>query len=655
MPPNIGQLYPAMGPQRSPQLGPARSQQQGPHEAPVNQGGDQHLLQAQQQASRSVQQLQPAPMGFQGPPVNQHGVGAPTQGLAQPTQNAPTHTHLPAHLQHLQNTPPPHNQASHPWAPPAPASHPLSSPPVTPQKVPHIQHSPTDSSGDASMTTPDRLPTTGQLLSTEQLSNQDSKPKKKRKKKAKAADLQEEEMENVAGGQDGKLEFPGTGSDASEQITGKEIVEGSLPPAEKKKREKKPKEKVGGKEPKEPKTPKTPKIPKTPKEAKEKKTKSSTPKAKTPKKSSSKKTDSEGGFNAAKKDSKRKREPSDGDDVEVKSPPSSPPEEEDDDGIQKRRSSRQVKRKRYTEDLEFRISEDDDSGDDSSAPKSPSSSSQLQDIHEAEGPVVEKIMGIRSAKKQLESGEEVEVEEFYVKFKGFSYLHCRWADLVELEKDKRIHQKVKRFKAKQQLNSFITEMDDEPFNPDYVEVDRVLDISESTDENGEMVTLYLVKWCSLPYEDSTWELKADIDQSKIEEYEHIAAHSPCTKRVDRPLAADWKKLESSRDYRNGNALREYQLEGLNWLTFNWYNSRNCILADEMGLGKTIQSITFLFEMYLKGIEGPFLVIAPLSTIPNWEREFRTWTELNVVVYHGSQASRKTIQAYECTTEIHRVK
>lgn len=47
----------------------------------------------------------------------------------------------------------------------------------------------------------------------------------------------------------------------------------------------------------------------------------------------------------------------------------------------------------------------------------------------------------------------------------------------------------------------------------------------------QMVTLYLVKWCSLPYEDSTWELKADIDQSKIEEYEHIAAHSPCTKRV----------------------------------------------------------------------------------------------------------------------------
>lgn len=47
----------------------------------------------------------------------------------------------------------------------------------------------------------------------------------------------------------------------------------------------------------------------------------------------------------------------------------------------------------------------------------------------------------------------------------------------------------------------------------------------------QTVTLYLVKWCSLAYEDSTWELKADIDQSKIEEYERIVARTPSTKKV----------------------------------------------------------------------------------------------------------------------------
>lgn len=40
---------------------------------------------------------------------------------------------------------------------------------------------------------------------------------------------------------------------------------------------------------------------------------------------------------------------------------------------------------------------------------------------------------------------------------------------------------------------------------------------------------------------------------------------------ERPPADDWKKSESSRAYKNNNKLREYQLEGVNWLLFNWYN------------------------------------------------------------------------------------
>lgn len=40
-------------------------------------------------------------------------------------------------------------------------------------------------------------------------------------------------------------------------------------------------------------------------------------------------------------------------------------------------------------------------------------------------------------------------------------------------------------------------MDDEPFNPDYVEVDRVLDESESTDENGEVCSFSFFSTCSL--------------------------------------------------------------------------------------------------------------------------------------------------------------
>lgn len=66
----------------------------------------------------------------------------------------------------------------------------------------------------------------------------------------------------------------------------------------------------------------------------------------------------------------------------------------------------------------------------------------------------------------------------------------------------------------------------------------------------------------------------------------------------------------------------------------------------MGLGKTIQSLTFIHSVYEYGIRGPFLVIAPLSTIPNWQREFEAWTDLNIIVYHGSAMSRQMLADYE---------
>lgn len=42
-----------------------------------------------------------------------------------------------------------------------------------------------------------------------------------------------------------------------------------------------------------------------------------------------------------------------------------------------------------------------------------------------------------------------------------------------------------------------------------------------------------MKWCSLAYEDSTWELKVDIDAGKIEEFEQVMSREPQLKRVVR--------------------------------------------------------------------------------------------------------------------------
>ena len=159
---------------------------------------------------------------------------------------------------------------------------------------------------------------------------------------------------------------------------------------------------------------------------------------------------------------------------------------------------------------------------------------------------------------------------------------------------------------------------------------------------------YLVKWRSLPYEDCTWELEADVDPKKIEDYLRwkVPPAEEDWDGIERPKKGEWVEFKESPAYKNGNQLRPYQLEGVNWLNFSWYNQRNCLLADEMGLGKTIQALAWINSIWEYGIHGPFLVIAPLSTIPNWQREFELWTDLNVIVYHGSQTSRNMIQEYE---------
>ncbi|XP_075701737.1 chromodomain-helicase-DNA-binding protein 6 isoform X3 [Rhinoderma darwinii] len=427
------------------------------------------------------------------------------------------------------------------------------------------------------------------------------------------------------------------------------------PKKEKVKETKKVKEPKEAKEPKNPKEPKKPRKPKEPKPPKEKKANSDTvPKTK------SKKTSKEQGPTPVEKKKKGKRkaelcvEGLEGELSMLNSGSQSTEESTESLDSQKRRSGRQVKRRKYNEDLDFKVVDDDGEtiavlgAGRASALSASTLAWQAEEPPEDDANIIERILSSRVAQNEFTAGGmSLEVEEFYVKYRNFSYLHCKWATLQDLEKDPRIQQKIKRFRNKQaQMKLIFTEPDEDMFNPDYVEVDRVLEVAHTKDsDTGENVTHYLVKWCSLSYEESTWELEEDVDPGKVKEFEVLQV-VPDLNVTERPSCESWQKLECTRIYKNNNLLREYQLEGMNWLLFNWYNRKNCILADEMGLGKTIQSITFLSEIFFMGIRGPFLIIAPLSTITNWEREFRTWTEMNTVVYHGSQISRQMIHQYE---------
>lgn len=94
-----------------------------------------------------------------------------------------------------------------------------------------------------------------------------------------------------------------------------------------------------------------------------------------------------------------------------------------------------------------------------------------------------------------------------------------------------------------------------------------------------------------------------------------------------------KDLRSARQPKliTGGIMKDYQLQGLDWLVSLYENGLNGILADEMGLGKTLQTISLMAFLREKGMTGPFLVVAPVSTLSNWVDEIERFVCLFVAV------------------------
>ncbi|KAH9741600.1 protein chromatin remodeling 5 [Citrus sinensis] len=257
--------------------------------------------------------------------------------------------------------------------------------------------------------------------------------------------------------------------------------------------------------------------------------------------------------------------------------------------------------------------------------------------------------------------------EFLIKWKGQSHLHCQWKSFPELQnlsgfkkvlnyakkvvEDVRFRKMVSREEI--ELNDVSKEMDLDIIKQNS-QVERIIADRISKDSSGNVTQEYLVKWKGLSYAEATWEKDEIIDfaQDAIDEYKaREAAMAEQGKMVDlqrKKGKASLRKLEEQPEWLRGGKLRDYQLEGLNFLVNSWRNDTNVILADEMGLGKTVQSVSMLgFLQNAQQIPGPFLVVVPLSTLSNWAKEFRKWLPtMNVIVYVGTRASREVCQQYE---------
>lgn len=81
-------------------------------------------------------------------------------------------------------------------------------------------------------------------------------------------------------------------------------------------------------------------------------------------------------------------------------------------------------------------------------------------------------------------------------------------------------------------------------------------------------------------------------------------------------------------------LRNYQKQGVLWMSAMGKRGCNLVLADEMGLGKTIQTLALLASDPAKNL--PALIICPTSLIDNWAREAEKFTpELKTLVVSGN--------------------
>uniref|UniRef100_A0A672MAX0 Chromodomain-helicase-DNA-binding protein 2-like n=1 Tax=Sinocyclocheilus grahami TaxID=75366 RepID=A0A672MAX0_SINGR len=269
--------------------------------------------------------------------------------------------------------------------------------------------------------------------------------------------------------------------------------------------------------------------------------------------------------------------------------------------------------------------------------------------------------------------------QFLIKWKGWSYIHSTWESVDSLTQQKvKGIKKLENFKKKnEELNAWLKKASPEDLeyyncqqeltndlSKQFQIVERVIGkfetnksalLDKQAHKTSSSEPEYMCKWMGLPYAECTWEDGALIGkkfQACVDSFQNRSAYKTvpskdCKVLKQRPRFVALKKQPS---YIGDEVLqlRDYQLDGVNWLAHSWCRCNSVILADEMGLGKTIQTISFLSYLFHQHqLYGPFLLVVPLSTLTSWQREFDTWApDMNVVVYLGDVTSRKTIRDYE---------
>ncbi|KAI8084780.1 P-loop containing nucleoside triphosphate hydrolase protein [Halteromyces radiatus] len=245
---------------------------------------------------------------------------------------------------------------------------------------------------------------------------------------------------------------------------------------------------------------------------------------------------------------------------------------------------------------------------------------------------------------------------FLVKWKDISYRHLDWVPETWLAGVSPM--KYNNYLKKHYDQYPIKVEDAVPFY--WKVIDRVLDTKQSQSGHVKMV---FAKFRGLAYDQACWDtppfeaqLTAPYHEA-LRRYRMMDSIKPVNEMKEHisilrsKLRADdfgrLRELKKQPDYVTNGTILPHQLDGLNWLIYQWEQQQPCILADDMGLGKTIQIVTFLDYLFNEYNIYPFLVVVPNSTVTNWIREFNKWApDLVVAPYFGSSTSRDMARKYE---------
>jgi SNF2 family DNA or RNA helicase len=108
----------------------------------------------------------------------------------------------------------------------------------------------------------------------------------------------------------------------------------------------------------------------------------------------------------------------------------------------------------------------------------------------------------------------------------------------------------------------------------------------------------------------------DILSKSIWQRKIVKTYAP--KPLLAPIKHKLKRAKAGEQFRG--KLMNFQKEGLDFLL---KSSGNALLADEMGLGKTVQTLSYVST---EKQTFPVLIVAPLVTLKNWEREIQKFVK-----------------------------